>query len=109
MGILKTATGERAKELLTRKDGKVRVFLFGATWCGACQETTIQLGVAAQQFPSVGFYKINVDKDESLADKYIDDAVPLTLITKNGRKVKSVEGYDDADTWIALVEEVVGE
>jgi len=108
MGMLRSVNGVHAERLLKEKDGKYRVFLFGATWCGACQETTIQLGIASKQFDEVGFHKIDIDKNEELTDKYIDDAVPLTVIIKNGRKIKAVEGYDDADEWIKWIEGVVG-
>lgn len=104
-----TVSGKRAEDLIKSKDGKYRLFFIGASWCSACLEMKIQVSMAAQQLDDVQTYRISFDKDEALCEKYIDEAIPFLMLVKNGRVLDSIEGLDDSDAIIAMVDQIVGD
>jgi thiol-disulfide isomerase/thioredoxin len=112
MGMVKTVGGSRAKELLETKDGMLRIFFIGATWCEACQEMTVQMGIAAHELGrDAQVYKIDFHANEDLVTKYMksdDDGVsiPYTLFRRKGKTLKYFEGYEDAEVIIEAVEEM---
>jgi thioredoxin-like negative regulator of GroEL len=67
----------------------------------------IQLGMVAQELHrSVGVYKINYDSNEKLAEKYVDEAIPFTIIVRKGKVLDSVEGYEEAENLLEKIEKV---
>lgn len=65
---------------------------FFATWCGPCKMFTPILETAAQKMPDVHFYKVDIDADMSLAERYRIMTVPTLLIFKGGQLVDQSVG-----------------
>lgn len=65
---------------------------FFATWCGPCKMFTPILESAAQKLPDVHFYKVDIDAEMSLAERYRIMTVPTLLIFKGGKLVEQSVG-----------------
>jgi len=69
---------------------------FYADWCPPCRMLAPVIEKAAQEYGGkVKFVKVNVDRNESLAEKYRINAIPRLIIFKDGKVVDSAEGYRD--------------
>lgn len=65
---------------------------FFATWCGPCKMFTPVLEHAQELLPETHFYKVDIDEDSSLAERYQIMTVPTLLFFKGGEKVDSSVG-----------------
>ena len=77
---------------------------FNATWCGPCR----MLKPVMEKFSentSVLVCSIDVDKNESLAQKYQIYSIPCVILFQNGIEIKRNIGYMSLDE----LEEFVGE
>jgi len=63
-----------------------------ATWCGPCKAIAPKMELYSNTYPSVGFYKIDVDALPDLAQELGVTAMPTFLYFKNGVKVDEVRG-----------------
>lgn len=66
---------------------------FAAEWCGPCRIQDPILEDLKKRFgDKVEFKKIDIDKYEELANKYIIHAVPTLVIEKDGKIFKKYVG-----------------
>lgn len=76
-----------------RQRHDVVVFDFYATWCGPCKALAPQLeALAAASVGKAGFYKVDVDDLQTVADLYQISAMPTILILKKGQVFGRVQG-----------------
>jgi thioredoxin 1 len=61
---------------------------YWAEWCGPCQTLAPRVSeLAAQYIGRIKFGKVDIDKQESLAEQYQVEAYPTLLFFKNGKVV----------------------
>lgn len=65
---------------------------FTATWCGPCHMIAPIFAGIAQQNPSVGFYKVDVDAQAEIAQKCSVRSMPTFLSFHKGEKLDSFSG-----------------
>lgn len=63
-----------------------------ATWCGPCKVIAPHIVKMSDAFPSVRFYKLDVDEVPDVAQELGVRAMPTFIVFKNGEKVKEVVG-----------------
>ncbi len=86
----------------------VTVVDFFATWCGPCRMLTPVMEEIANYFEDkarVG--KIDIDKDQALAEQYQVSSVPTLILFKNGKEEGRLIGLRDFDTIKKWVEEAL--
>lgn len=72
-------------------EGKV-VVIFTAVWCSYCKSTKPRFKRAAAKHDGVKAIEVDVDKHESLADKYRIESMPTMVALNNGREVDRLTG-----------------
>lgn len=71
---------------------KVVVIDFFATWCGPCKVLAPVVEQAAEELTDVTFYKVDIDEEMELAQRYQIMSVPTLLFLKNGQVVNKSVG-----------------
>ena len=79
---------------------------FFATWCGPCQVLGPILVDAKEDLgDAVSVIKIDVDKNQELADALRIKGLPTLIIYKEGQMIWRQSGELDANTIIGIVQE----
>ncbi|MFA6210880.1 MAG: thioredoxin [Candidatus Obscuribacterales bacterium] len=80
-------------------ESKLPVFVdFYADWCGPCRMLSPIVEDLAKEYDGkVVFYRINIDKNEALANKYEITSIPAIKVFKNGKVVADTLGFKTAE------------
>ena len=77
---------------------------FWAEWCGPCRSLKPVLEDLAGKWPAVSVLKVDIERNDALADEFAVQSVPTLLLFKNGacvdRRVGKVP-FVDIDRMIA--------
>jgi thioredoxin 1 len=65
---------------------------FYADWCAPCHVMKPVFEKASNEFKKVIFYKVNVDKSQSISSQFSIRSLPTILLLKNGEEVNRVTG-----------------
>jgi thioredoxin 1 len=67
---------------------------FWAPWCGPCRMVAPIVDELSGEYDGkVGFYKVNVDDNRKIANKYGVMSIPTLIIFKNGAPVGNIVGF----------------
>ena len=79
-------------------DGKITVIDFYATWCAPCKELAPYFEKWAYSYSrDVNFKKVDIDRDQMMADENEIEAVPTIIIyAPDGREISRTVGFDPA-------------
>lgn len=67
---------------------------FFATWCGPCKKIAPAFEKLAEVYPTIAFFKVDVDESQELVDQFSIQAMPTFVFMKDGVVVKRIEGAD---------------
>jgi len=84
---------------ISRKDPyKLNVVMFKASWCGPCKVIYPSIVELSNEYPSVNFYKIEIDDDKELIQSYLSffkpSKIPSFYFYKKTMIVDSIIGTD---------------
>jgi thioredoxin 1 len=65
---------------------------FTASWCGSCQQIQPLLNKLELEYNNILFVKIDIEKNEELAEKYKISSLPSFVFFKNAKNIKKVIG-----------------
>ena len=67
---------------------------FFATWCAPCKMLApVFEGVSNKMADKAKFFKVDIDENSNLAQKYRISAVPTMIIFKDGVPVENLAGF----------------
>ena len=83
-GINYIEQGDTLTTLLS--DETPYILYFTASWCGPCRMISPEFERLKQNYPDIGFYKIDIDECEELASMFSIRSVPTFYIYKKKRE-----------------------
>lgn len=75
-----------------KNSAPLTVLYFTATWCGPCKAIAPTVQALSDKYPTVSFYKIDVDALEELTMYAGVDCMPTFQLYKNGEHTDIIEG-----------------
>ena len=83
----------------------VAVVDFWATWCGPCRMLSpIIEEIAAEKSETLKVGKVNVDEEPALATQFGIASIPMLVLFKNGKVVRTSVGYQPKEEILKLIE-----
>jgi thioredoxin len=79
---------------------------FHAAWCGPCQLQGPILDTVAEEVGAgseASIYKLDVDANRRIADRFSVRSIPYLVLLKNGQVVRTFTGLQDADTLLSAL------
>lgn len=81
---------------------------FWAEWCGPCKMMgSVFEDVAKDYEGKVKFGKVNIDDEESLAEKYEVRTIPSLIFFKDGKEVARIVGFYAKEDFKNWIEEII--
>ncbi|WP_296665298.1 MULTISPECIES: thioredoxin [unclassified Treponema] len=78
---------------------------FWATWCGPCRMLSPVIEeIAAEKSENLKVGKVNVDEEPALATQFGVVSIPMLVLFKNGKAVKTSVGYQPKDEILKFIE-----
>lgn len=75
---------------------------FYASWCPPCSKMSKVLDAIVDKIPATVF-RINIDDNRILVDRYGIKRIPLLIIFKNGQELKRFSGSADKDALLRFI------
>lgn len=76
---------------------KVAIIDFNADWCGPCKRMKPIFEKFSKEFPKIAFGSVNVDHAPETAMRFSIQSIPLFILFKDGKPLKSVLGSAPAE------------
>lgn len=75
---------------------------FYAEWCGPCNMLSPIIDEIANENKNIKVYKVNIDEETNLVNKFNIVSVPTILIFKNGEIASKVSGFTGKDQILSM-------
>jgi thioredoxin 1 len=91
--------GKNIEDVL--KEKSVTVLDFWAPWCGPCRMLGPVIDTLSEEYDGkdVSIGKVNVEENQSLAQKYAVRGIPTVVIIKNGEIVDRKVGVEPKENY----------
>lgn len=80
-----------------KRNGKVVVVDFTATWCGPCRFIAPFFVELSQKYPQLLFLKVDVDDLSDISQEWDVHAMPTFLFIEGGKQVEKLVGANTAE------------
>ena len=91
MSVQKLRTPDFESKVL--KDNGTVLVDFYADWCGPCKMMAPIMDEIADEHPDLGVFKVNVNENPDLANKYGVVSIPTLITFKAGKETAKLVGY----------------
>ena len=82
MAVLEVRDDNFDTEVL--QSGSIAVVDFWAVWCGPCRQMAPIVETISNEMTEIKFYKLNIDENQEIAQKYQVSSIPTLILYKGG-------------------------
>lgn len=86
------------------KSEKLCVVDFYADWCGPCKMLAPLIDKLSNDYSDVSFFKINVDDNREIAQRFNVASIPYLALFKNGELIDNSVGFKSETELRALID-----
>lgn len=97
-------TNENFETEVLQSDKPVLLDFF-ATWCSPCKMLSPVVDSIAEEHPEIKIYKIDIDEEPSLTERFGIMSVPTLVVMKNGEIVRTSVGFKSRNAILSLLAE----
>ena len=90
--VLQESADQSSLDIYVKNSAPLTVLYFTATWCGPCKAIAPTVQAFSEKYPTVSFYKIDVDALEELTMYAGVDCMPTFQLYKGGEHINTLEG-----------------
>ena len=90
--VLQETADQSSLDVYVKNSAPLTVLYFTATWCGPCKAIAPTVQALSDKYPTVNFYKIDVDLLEELTMYAGVDCMPTFQLYKGGEHINTLEG-----------------
>ena len=90
--VLTESADQSSLDAYVKNNAPLTVLYFTATWCGPCKAIAPTVQALSDKYPTVNFYKIDVDALEELTMYAGVDCMPTFQFYTGGEHVNTLEG-----------------
>lgn len=103
MSVIQLHADNFEQEVL--KSDRTVLIDFYADWCNPCRMLSPTVEKIADEREDIKVCKVNVDSEGALAAKFAVDAIPMLVVVRDGKIVKTSVGYIPEQAVLDLLEE----
>lgn len=82
----------------------LRLIYFSAAWCGPCRSFGPTVDSVASLSPNLEYFKIDVDNNREMAERYRVSSVPTIVLEKHGAVVARKSGAVPASALTQMIQ-----
>ena len=72
---------------------KIAIVDFWTEWCGPCKALAPIFEELSKELTNINFYKLNVDENQGVAEKYGIMSIPTLIVFKDGKIAEQLPGF----------------
>lgn len=95
MPIKELSSLQECEQICTQTKNQVIVLDFSATWCSPCKRIYPTLERLSNEYPTVLFYKVDIDQLDDVAKHFEIESVPSFKFIFNNKIVAEFSGADE--------------
>jgi thioredoxin 1 len=86
-------------EKFVLKSDTISVVDFWAEWCGPCRAISPIVDELSNEYETINFFKVNIDRLQTISSKYTVFAIPTLIIFRGNEILARMQGASSKDSY----------
>ncbi|MEK6922844.1 MAG: thioredoxin [Nanoarchaeota archaeon] len=91
--MVEKITSQNFQKIIDKE--KPTIIDFWAEWCTPCRILSPIFEELSNEIKTADFYKLNIEEEQELANKFEVMSIPTLVIMKNGKEIERIIGFSN--------------